>query len=218
MRKIAVLLTGRLQSSNEIEFNQTLYDKSLQTLKLIDNNITFFISINQTAENPEYTKRFMSDLNISQDQINIENTQPPSELLTYPKRIETIYHNAYSMFYHNKRCFELMETYQNKHQITFDTILKFRADLFSNTEFHISEIEQDTIYIPNSFDFSGINDQIAYGTPNSMKIYTNCVDHIINYCKKDIIFHPETILKHHLVTNNLKIIRFRYPYQLIKYS
>lgn len=215
--KIAVLLSGRI-CPNNLQFDQTIYDKNINTLKLLGDDLTFFVSINKSADNSEYTQKFLNELNITNNQINIEQTQEPQELYNYPKRMETVYHNAYSMFYHNKRSFQLMEEYQNKHNINFDVIIKFRGDLKSTEKFPIeTPINNLTVYIPNSFDWSGINDQIAYGDFDSMKIYSNCVDYILDYCKNKIIFHPETILKYHLNTNNLKIKRFKYGYSITKF-
>lgn len=212
--KIAVLLTGRI--CNNLKLN--IYNENINTLKLLGDDLTFFVSINKSVNNQEYTQKFVNDLNITNDQINIEQTQEPQELYNYPKQKETIYHNAYSMFYHNKRSFQLMEQYQIKHNIKFDVIIKFRGDLKSTQQFPIeTPLNNLTVYIPKNFDWSGINDQIAYGDFESMKIYSNCVDHILDYCKNNIIFHPETILKHHLNTNNLNIKRVKYEYNIFKY-
>ena len=218
MVKIAVLLTGRLYTKKSCKDNidKEIYNKNINTIKLLGNNVNIFCSLNKSIENSEYTRKFCEDFNITDEQINIEDTQEPSELYKYPKAPASNYHRAYSMFYHNKRAFELLEKYETKYNIKFRVIIKFRGDLISNSVISLNNIlDKSSVYIPNGFDYGGINDQIAFGNFEAMKIYCNCVDEIINYCKNRIKFHPETLLKHHLDKNNIKINRFNYSYNII---
>lgn len=214
MVKIAVLLTGRLHPK---KFDKDNINKNINTIKLIGDDITIFCSLNKSIEISEYTHKFREDFNITDEQINIEDTQEPSELYKYPKAPASNYHRVYSMFYHNKRAFELLEKYKTKYNIEFSVIIKFRGDLKSNSVISLNNIlDNSSVYIPNGFDYGGINDQIAFGNFEAMKVYCNCVDEIINYCKNRIKFHPETLLKHHLDKNNIKINRFNYSYNIIK--
>lgn len=221
MVKIAVLLTGRLYSKqinkDNIGIKNDIYNKSINSIKLLGDDITIFCSLNKSIEINEYTDKFCKDFNITSQQINIEDTQEPSELYKYRKAPASNYHSVYSMFYHNKRSFELLEQYKNKYNIDFDIIIKFRGDLNSNSLISLNhKLDNLTVYIPSGFDYGGINDQIAVGNFETMKIYCSCIDKISNYCRNKIIFHPETILKYHLDKNNVKIVRFKYNYNIIK--
>jgi hypothetical protein len=172
---------------------------------------------------------FLKTFNLSEDQYNIEKTIVPEILYSFKKRPETIIANTYSMFYHNKRCFDLIEKYYQK----FDIIIRFRADIHSPEVLPILNIKPNTIYIPKGQDpFEGtINDQVAYGDFNSIKIYCEVVNNIIAFCNcnkpqliksfnsiinKNTLFHPETLMKKQLDVCRLNIIRFDYTYNLDK--
>ncbi len=218
MVKIAVLLTGRLHSKkiNKDNIDKDIYNKSINTIKLLGDDITIFCSLNKSIEISEYTRKFCEDFNITNEQINIEDTQEPRELYKYPKAAASNYHRAYSMFYHNLNVFKLLKNYKTKYNIDFDVIIKFRGDLNSNSIISLNNaLDKSSVYIPKGFDYNGINDQIAFGNFETMKIYCSCVDKIINYCKNKVVFHPETLLKHHLNENNIKINRFNYSYNII---
>lgn len=60
-----------------------------------------------------------------------------------------------------------------------------------------------------------MNDQIAIGDMQSMKVYCSIYDHVYKYVfEDDIILHPETLLHHHLQKLNIEISLFSYIYGL----
>lgn len=214
MVKIAVLLTGRLHPK---KFDKDNINKNINTIKLIGDDITIFCSLNKSIEISEYTHKFREDFNITDEQINIEDTQEPSELYKYPKAPASNYHRVYSMFYHNKRAFELLEKYKTKYNIEFSVIIKFRGDLKSNSVISLNNIlDNSSVYIPNGFDYGGINDQIAYGNFDIMKNYCELGNGNVEklHLEKNIRYHPETLLFHHLKSYNISITRPNFSYNL----
>lgn len=219
--KVAIFFGGRVTTNQ--------YNTVITNLKrfLTLHDTTFFCSLNESINEPVFTHTFCDDLNISNKYIkriypslrlNIEATVEPKELYKYPKRLDTSYHRTFSMFYHNKRCIELIEEYQKHHKMTFDIIIKYRGDLASDENMEIVDsLCQNTVYIPNCSDWGGMNDQIAYGNFESMKQYCMCVDNLLTYCADDKKeYHPETLLKHHIERCGLNVIRFPYNYRILK--
>lgn len=109
---------------------------------------------------------------------------------------------------------------------SYDIVIKLRADIVFFEELLLPEvIEKNTIYIPEGNDYpyhsydpfyhvEGINDHLAYGTFETMKVYSNVYKNIDNYCSNGRPYHPESLLLHHLQSNGLKIKRFRISYIL----
>lgn len=212
-KNIAIFLPGRIKTS-QIEL---VINNLKQFTKQY--NVFFFISVNKSANDDNYNKQFFNKLNNAHVNmyLNIEDTKEPDELHKFPKKSETSYERCYSMFYHNKRCFELLEKFQKRSNVKFHAIVKYRGDISSPKLMDISDTPlDDTIYIPDGADWGGINDQIAYGTSEAMRKYCNCVDSILEYCADGVIFHPETLLRHHIIKINLKIQRYQYDYKISK--
>jgi len=210
-KKVAVFFAGRITTGQ--------YDLVIKNLKQFEElyDTTFFCSLNESVYDHSFTERLCKDLNITPERVNIEVTQEPPIIHTFSKRLDTCFHRTWSMYYHNKRCFDLIQTYQQKYGITFDAVVKYRADLSSNNPLIINDnIQPNTVYIPVGLDYGGTNDQVAYGNPGSMEQYCKCSDFIIQYCRNKVLFHPETLLKHHLSKCGLQIERFNYPYRISK--
>jgi hypothetical protein len=120
--------------------------------------------------------------------------------------------NTTSMFYNHYKNMQLIEEYGKK----YDVVLYLRADMLPSASLELPlQIEKNTIYIPSSYDYNGINDQMAFGDFESMKKYTSLYAHLNTYIKnKEVGFHPETILQYHLKKIGVNISRFEFPYDL----
>lgn len=210
-RKIAVLLSGRIYHPD--------YDATISRLKSLFNGpcstATYFVSINvPDEETTNFIKRFIIDMNISKDCINIQQVQVPSYVYSFKKKEETDYFNSYSMFYHNKLCFNMLEEHCKKYNNNFDIILKFRTDINYQNPLNIADvIDKNTLYIPSGFNFGGINDQVAYGDYDAMSEYCDCIDDLKSICEEGI-FHPETILNQFLIKRDINIVRFPFVYRI----
>lgn len=211
--KIAVLLSGRIVTS-DVDFTVRNIKTTFGKIPL-----TFFVSINESAHDQSFTERFVNELGIESDCINVEPTRVPDEIRSLLKKPEVNFDRAYSMFFHNKRAFEMMAEYSKRNRVQFDVVVKYRSDIASTSRLPLemnAGYEKNTIYIPRDYDFGGINDQIAYGSPEAMRKYCACVDNIVTICSRGVIFHPETLLANHLKTNFAVIQRFNFDYKLKK--
>jgi len=209
--RVAVLLSGRIVTRDCRDTTRTLR-KMFGHL-----DTTYFVSINEDVHDRAFTEQFTNDLNIEEECINIEKTIEPDELRRYRKKSETDYNRTYSMFYHNKKCFELVEKYEIVHNRAFDILIKFRSDICNVRSKNVTflNVEENVVYIPKRYDYGGINDHIAYGNKQSMRIYCSCADNIKSMCRSDVVFHPETLLREHLRRCNIEIERFEFGYQIM---
>lgn len=59
----------------------------------------------------------------------------------------------------------------------------------------------------NHFGYWGprLNDWVAVGTPESMKVYCDCYNHIQSYYDQGMLFHPESLLSLHLATHGVAL-------------
>ena len=137
------------------------------------------------------------------------------------KARETPVDNVLSMYYNHYLNSQYLKTFDTKYKNVFYN----RFDLFisNSKDYDIlrsicnQDIPDDVIYIPTNFDFGGINDQMAIGNIQTMIKYLSLfesISHYINYDK--IMFHPETLLKHHLITKKIQVKRFSLNYYLHK--
>jgi hypothetical protein len=75
----------------------------------------------------------------------------------------------------------------------------------------------NVVFIPNNYDYLGINDQMAFGTPAAMFKYSRVFDTIDEYMTRgnlDKKSRPEKILKVHLEAAGLVVQRFGLEYKL----
>lgn len=203
--KIAIFFSGRIKA----------YEHTFPHLKsIIDKyNPTFFTSLNQDSED-EYTKTFCEKFNIKHDQINYEKTILPDSLKNIDSGSNIL--NTYSMFYHNYKAFCLIQKYQTTHNIHFDVVVKYRAEITSSKILNFDQIDNDKLYIPKGYNYGGINDQIAYGNFDIMKKYCELGNGNVEklHLEKKTRYHPETLLDHHLKLSKLIIVRPDFSYNL----
>ncbi len=137
----------------------------------------------------------------------------------FPRRKETIARRVASMYYNIENAYRLMKEYATKHSIVYDVVLYMRADMMTTVRLDfVLPLTPGVVYIPNDYDWAGgLNDQMAYGDMDAMALYCSTFFHIPDYCTKDnIVFHPETILRHHIEKRGLILKRFEFPYELHK--
>lgn len=82
-----------------------------------------------------------------------------------------------------------------------EIICLLRPDiLISNKiDFSLLDINKNNIYIPSGGDYrDGINDQMAIGSRSIINTYCSLYRWWESYYQKGVLFHAETMLKHHL--------------------
>jgi hypothetical protein len=131
-------------------------------------------------------------------------------------RIEGNVNNNIKMFYSIKKCFELVPD-------DYDVVIRCRFDLLLqdkiNLKYWVDKIllNEFDLYIPTErFNMGGFNDQLAIGSYNAMKIYSDCAYYLHNLSKALNRWHPETFLHTYLNQYNLIIIQDDYEYRIVK--
>ena len=205
--KIAIILSGRIKGYTNVQSNLLNIQKKY--------NATIFCSLNNKIKS-NYIKAFCNTYNIKDKQLNLEKTVMPEWVYKLNKPPETSYDTTYSMLYHINRAFSLVETFQNENKTKFDCVLFYRADIDSKEIIPLTIPTNNTIYIPNKFDYRGINGLVAYGDFQSMKKYSNIVNQIQDLSSKGVLFNPEILIKAHLENEKININRFEYIFNLHK--
>lgn len=235
LQEVAILFYGRVSS----------YEHSLEYINSIYKNPRFkcvvFCSLNLKEKSP-YIAKFCKEFDIADEQINIEPTELPALYTedktskTYCDREHTNCYNVYSMFYHQGKAFKLMETYEKRHKMDFDTVVVLRADMNAKKKPNafpiLNTIRPNTIYIPkaskstyinsnglssnglakehaSNYYKSGITTLAAYGDTKAMKKYTSLIQHL-----NSALGDPETMLFKHLKDMGLSIKRFTHSINL----
>ena len=173
---IAVYISGRSK----------LYDKWLvKQLENKESEIDVFCSFNEPYSETNHNN-IMSVINPVS--INWEEYNLPDKWMNVSHKHEsTKVKNMCSMFYNNKKAFEFIEAYSNANCKVYDLVVKFRPDIMNENfpRFFLPD-ENNIVYTPDNhiFGWPGINDMIAFGSYDSMKIYSILYDHIDEYINK----------------------------------
>jgi hypothetical protein len=198
--KVAIFFVGRISGFEHTKIN-------LLKIKNKFNPICF-CSLNESTLTGN-TKKFceLFDVTNMNEQVRIEKTVLPKSLVLKPN-ISLNPKNVYSMFYHQKHVMHLIEAYQKKHNILFDCVIYYRADIATQDDLNIHDLANNTVYIPHGSDSIGINDRMAYGNFEAMKKYTSSIDLINNMGVIEL--YPEVILKKNLDAHKLNVERIQY--------
>lgn len=201
---IALYISGRTK----------LYDKWL--IKQLENNkedkIDVFGSFNED-ENDNFIS-LINPINVNWERYIL----PEKWSNISHKHESTKPQNMCSMYYNNKKAFELIEEHMKSNNINYDLIVKFRPDIM-NEYLPTFFIPQDNeVYTPDEhvFGWPAINDMIAFGNFETMKVYSSMYDYIDQYIDNGVLFHPETMLRYHLDDKGIIIKNFKYTYELDK--
>jgi hypothetical protein len=131
-------------------------------------------------------------------------------------KIEGNVQNNILMYYSIKRCFDLIEG-------EYDAVIRTRFDLLLQPKFDIESILNDLsnkkydIYIPTEeFNMGGYNDQLAIGTYDAMKIYSDTFLNLNKFAHELGRWHPETFLGKQLKDNNIKVHQTNWDYRLVR--
>jgi hypothetical protein len=116
--------------------------------------------------------------------------------------------NTLKMFYSIKKCFDLIED-------EYDFVIRCRFDLIIQEKFILKNIidklinDNYDIYIPThifNYGSMGLNDQIAIGKFEKMKIYSNMYSNLNNVLNKSTLFRPENLLETYIMDNKINVM------------
>jgi len=121
-------------------------------------------------------------------------------VLTQNRRLNHIA-ATYSVFKSN----ELKKEYEKEHSCAFDIVYRIRTDsnIINSDQLPTSPLTD--LVIPKGFDWSGINDQFAYGSSTALDKYSSLFVNLSNLSGSYV--NPEQLLAKHLQTQDLTITR-----------
>lgn len=191
--KIAILYSGLPNTTEEIYSNHRKF--------LIDKYDCDIFCSTWDCSDPEKTLGIIKPKEYEIEKWNdVKNVF--QELLIYSehKRKEVRPLNVFSMYY------KLARTSKFIMDKNYDIVVRHRFDTIYKSNLVLSK--NNSINIPKGQDHGGLNDRWAYGLQKLMIQYNSLFQYIPIYTKIDkIVFHPETLLKHHLKKQNINIHR-----------
>ena len=204
--KIALCISGKPRSS--MFCYPYIYDTFINNKYQVD---TFIHSWDECRAIDLYNPK---KLEINSDKELLKVLAPMLDLNGI--KIEGNTNNNVLMYYSIKKCFDLIDE-------EYDIIIRARFDLLLQPEFDIETILTDLknkkydIYIPNEeFNMGGYNDQLAIGTSEAMKIYSNTFLNLNIFAHQLGRWHPETFLGKQLKDNNIKVHQTNWDYRLVR--
>jgi hypothetical protein len=133
------------------------------------------------------------------------------------KRPETNISNMTRHFINKHRAFQMLEEHIRRTATEYNAVISLRIDLVFQNNIKLTQFEPNTIYIPEGNDFvnNGINDQLAIGSFQVMKLYSNIYYNSFRMLQLGMtIPHPETLNYANIVHNNINIQRFTLKYHI----
>jgi hypothetical protein len=71
------------------------------------------------------------------------------------------------------------------------------------------------VWVPDGYDYGGLNDQIAFGRPEAMRVWSDLFLYLPYYANQfSVLYHPETLRKFHATYHGIEVRRFRFSYRL----
>lgn len=213
--KIAILFTGRI-NCNEEQYQNFL------TNCVQYHQVDLFVSHNKTDKTHIIDKfiELYHPVMIRQNEeikIDLSNYKIPNE---YENR------NIYNILYmHQSRLnvWNMLEEYtSNNTDVKYDIIFSSRNDLWFENKINYEDmkpyIDNHYLCIPKiEWDFSGLNDQLAFSDYESIAIYLKLYHSFFDILDSGIILHPETLLYQYLIIrNHVTIHRLLISYDIIR--
>jgi hypothetical protein len=195
--RVAVVFSGRA----------TCYEESYEWFTKLSGKyaVDFYCSI--STELDEYYKGLLDLYKIKKYTFGDMQAQREYQSINIRNRI--------SMFYNLKLGVDMIPLHH------YDVVLYARTDLVYTGELDLAMAVRNNntnvVFIPEGWDWHGVNDKMAFGTPTAMFKYSRVYDNIDSYLHSCYIpgdIHPETTLKFHLDIVGLEIQRFELGHEL----
>jgi hypothetical protein len=145
--------------------------------------------------------------------------------------------NVLSMFYNDKKAFNMATAYADENKFEYDAYVKYRSDIMVNDFPEIIKSDEYKIYsaVP-SCDFKApivsrednrymelvpiVCDAVAYGNRKSMEAYCDTYNYVLEInnlwrnVSNDYILNFEPCLTQNVYDKKVPVERFNYPYKL----
>lgn len=227
--KIAVLISGSprfnkdfdtfvngISNSYQVDWFVHLWKQNPPPDKLGYENYILVADPWRTVNRDWAISRLSSALPGNHKLINLEIYD--NSLINYPEITgPQMHHINFQSIWKMHLGWKCVDTLRQTHHEKYDLVIRARPDLYLQRSLELDHIKNiinqapETVLVPNGAQHGHgycINDIMAISSPENISIYTDLVSQSIEYNRKGIMFHPETILAYHLIENKLKISPF----------
>jgi len=136
------------------------------------------------------------------------------EIINKNKHTETKPLNVLSWFSGLNSVLTLKKDHELSSEDYYDIVIRCRYDLLLITKCpiitsiknHITDLKSSIVLIPNLDHWGGYNDRFAIGTGIAMDKYMSIYNYVSSYISCGYKFHPESYIKHHLDSKNVKVL------------
>jgi hypothetical protein len=205
--KIAVLLYGRIHRYRELYYRFRNFFRN--------HDIDIFYSSDESPENElnEFIDLYRP-IKVINDKITI---QPFFQKYSYEYTVNV--DSMYCHFMNKQRVFSLLEEYCKDTSTHYDCVFSTRLDIYYTCMLSELTINNNTIYVPNNHSIPNINDHIAYGSYESMKIYMNILSNCDTLLSKYVnILNPHLLTYYNLNSNTISVESVSLNYHLVSES
>jgi hypothetical protein len=133
----------------------------------------------------------------------VDNAFAPNLDFPHVSFPETKGENVLRMFFAIRRCGDMKVENERKDGVVYDFVFRVRPETALSTHFDLSfyaAMKDLFVVFPWSGHWrGGLNDQFAFSSSANMDIYASVWDHIVDHCQNNCPFHPETLVKYHLL-------------------
>lgn len=206
----AILVYGNIASFKWKEENYTRF------FNTFGKDIDIFLSHDPHSESYKYVEEFKQRYKA----VAIIN-EPITETDIYKKYMDEFLKTHYGKYYANtpnmtkhytnkKRVLKLLKDHIEKTGKVYEYVCMTRLDLLFNKTIEWTTFEKinNTLYIPEGNDFTGLNDRICIGDFDSIEKYASIYDNSIKVLDNGCEPFPEAILNAYVKDLNLNIKRF----------
>jgi len=134
---------------------------------------------------------------------------------------ETNVENTLRMFFAIRRCGDMKVETERREGFVYDVVFRVRTDTAISNQFDLDlymGMKDHFVIFPWSGHWrGGLNDQFAFSSSSNMDIYASVWDHIVEHCQNNCPFHPETLVKYHLMKMGVLPIITPVEVRLLRY-
>lgn len=209
---IAMFFSGKIRT----------YEKRHKLVQFIkDKNIDVFCSLNEEEIDHEFinmynVKNYYVKPFILHEHFDITQIKQMIQKL-HKRQKGRNFISFCSMYYNNMKNMELIEEYQNETGKKYDIIILHRTDIDNFIDFDVETKIESPVIMVTDWKIIGVNDHMAYGNFEMMKIYCNlfrymyqCITNWPSVNTKHFV-RTETLLEHYLHHQKVILKTFKVP-------
>lgn len=211
------LFLERLVGYEEIDWFFYMWDKSPSTSNMLCNDghivvAPYWRDLTKEKAIEKLRNNLPSNHNIIKLELADQN-QIVKEPVTTNFASETIQSNVWKMWHSQYMVNQLRVNYEQENNFKYDVVIKSRPDVGLTNTLDLTRVAerlnsyQDLIIMPGNRSCGyGVwcCDLFGIGSSANMTTYCDIYNQALTHHANGIIFHPETMLSHHLSRNNLR--------------